>query len=75
MLVFIVSTLLCIYSPNIETFIALRLLQGIAGAGGIVISRSVATDKFSGAELGRMLAVIGAINGVAPVTAPIIGGA
>lgn len=59
MLVFIVSTLLCIYSPNIETFIALRLLQGIAGAGGIVISRSVATDMFSGKELAKSMAIIG----------------
>ena len=41
---------------------------------GIVISRSVATDKFSGRELAKMLAVIGAINGVAPVAAPIAGG-
>lgn len=74
MLVFIVSTLLCIYSPNIETFIALRLLQGIAGAGGIVISRSVATDMFSGKELAKSMAIIGAINGVAPVAAPVLGG-
>lgn len=72
--VFIVSTLLCIYSPNIETFIALRLLQGIAGAGGIVISRSVATDMFSGKELAKSMAIIGAINGVAPVAAPVLGG-
>lgn len=53
---------------------AFRLVQGIAGAGGIVIARSVAADKYSGKELAKMLAVIGAINGVAPVVAPIIGG-
>ena len=52
----------------------LRLLQGITGAGGIVISRSVATDMFTGKELAKTLAIIGAINGVAPVAAPIIGG-
>lgn len=74
MWLFIVSTLLCLFSQNIEQFVAFRLLQGIAGAGGIVISRSVATDKYSGHELAKMLAVIGAINGVAPVAAPIVGG-
>ena len=51
-----------------------RLIQGIAGAGGIVISRSVAADKYSGRELAKMLALIGAINGVAPVAAPMGGG-
>ena len=30
MLLFIVSTVFCIFSPNIESFIAFRLLQGIA---------------------------------------------
>ena len=74
MWLFIVSTLLCLFSQTIEQFVAFRLLQGIAGAGGIVISRSVATDKYSGHELAKMLAVIGAINGVAPVAAPIVGG-
>lgn len=74
MWLFIISTLLCLFSQTIEQFVAFRLLQGIAGAGGIVISRSVATDKYSGHELAKMLAVIGAINGVAPVAAPIVGG-
>ena len=42
MWLFIASTLLCLFAQNIEQFVAFRLLQGIAGAGGIVISRSVA---------------------------------
>lgn len=74
MILFIVSTVFCLFAPDIYSFITLRLIQGIGGAGGIVISRSVATDKFSGKELAKMLAVIGAINGVAPVAAPVIGG-
>ena len=72
--VFFFSTIGCIFSWNVEVFIFFRFLQGMAGAGGIVISRSVATDKFSGKELAKMLAVIGAINGVAPVAAPVVGG-
>lgn len=75
MLLFLFSTLACIFAPNIEVFIALRFVQGAAGAGGIVISRSIATDKFKGANLAKALAVIGAINGIAPVSAPVIGGA
>ena len=78
MYLFIISTIGCIFAPTIERFVILRLLQGITGAGGIVISRSVATDMFTGKELAKTLAIIGAINGVAPVVAtvaaPIIGG-
>ena len=71
---FIAATLLCLFATSITQFVAMRFLQGIAGAGGIVISRSVATDRFAGQDLARMLALIGAVNGVAPVVAPIIGG-
>lgn len=74
MWLFVATTVLCLLSQTIYQFVFFRLLQGIAGAGGIVISRSIATDKYSGKELAKMLAVIGAINGVAPVAAPIVGG-
>ena len=74
MWLFIGSTLLCIFASDIRQFVTARFLQGIAGSGGIVISRSVATDRFGGRDLARMLALIGAVNGVAPVVAPIIGG-
>ena len=74
MLLFLFSTLGCLFSATIIQFVGWRLVQGIAGAGGIVISRSIAADKYSGKELAKMLAVIGAINGVAPVAAPMAGG-
>lgn len=74
MILFLISTLGCIFSATILQFIFWRLIQGMSGAGGIVISRSVAADLFSGRELAKMLGLIGAINGIAPVSAPIIGG-
>ena len=74
MWMFVISTVLCIISPTIEWFVAFRFIQGIAGAGGIVISRSVATDLYTGRDLPKILAIIGAINGIAPVAAPVIGG-
>lgn len=73
MILFAVATIGCIYSYTIMQFVGWRLIQGIAGAGGI-ISRSVAADKYSGRELAKMLALIGTINGVAPVAAPMGGG-
>ena len=62
MLLFLVSTLGCLFSANIMQFVVWRLVQGVSGAGGIVISRSVAADLFSGKELAKMLALIGAIK-------------
>ena len=74
MMLYLLATLGCIFAPNIEFFVALRFAQGIAAAGGIVISRSIATDKFKSKNLAKALAIVGAINGIAPVAAPVIGG-
>lgn len=75
MLLFAIASVLCIFSPDIYVLSFLRLFQGLGGAGGIVLSKSISTDLFSGRDLQRFMGLLGAINGIAPVTAPIIGGA
>lgn len=74
MLMFAIASVLCIFAPNIFVFNIMRVFQGIAGAGGIVISKSMSTDMYSGRELARFMAILGSINGIAPVCAPVIGG-
>lgn len=74
MLLFSLSSILCILASDIVMFNAMRLLQGVAGAGGIVISKSIATDMYSGSQLASFMAILAAINGIAPVCAPVIGG-
>ena len=74
MLMFAIASVLCILSPDIYLFNIARIFQGIAGAGGIVISKSMATDMYSGKELANFMAILGSINGIAPVCAPVIGG-
>ncbi len=74
MWLFIISTIACLFSWDIYSFVAFRLIQGIAGAGGVVLSKSIPTDMFSGKELAKYLAIISAINGIAPVISPVFGG-
>jgi DHA1 family bicyclomycin/chloramphenicol resistance-like MFS transporter len=74
-ILYLLSTAGCIFSPNITSLIAFRLLQGLGAAGSIVIARSVASDWFSGKELLVFLALMAAVQGIAPVVAPIAGGA
>src|SRR5699024_6575314 len=74
LLLFVVSTVVCVFAPTIAVFVTMRLFQGIGAAGGIVISRSVAADRYRGRDLVGVLAVIGVINGIAPVAAPVLGG-
>ena len=74
LITYAVATVGCIFSPNIQLFNFMRLFQGMAGAGGIVLSRSIATDMYSGERLTQFISMIAAVNGIAPVAAPIIGG-
>lgn len=71
---FLLSTMGCLYAGTIGEFVVSRFVQGLAGAGGVVLSRSVAADRYSARELAAVLAVVGSINGVATVAAPVAGG-
>ncbi|MEO3946560.1 multidrug effflux MFS transporter [Gorillibacterium sp. CAU 1737] len=68
------ASLLCTFAPSITTLLVLRLLQGIGGSAGIVISRAMARDLYAGSELTRFFAVLMLVNGTAPVLAPVLGG-
>ncbi|MFC4137666.1 MULTISPECIES: multidrug effflux MFS transporter [unclassified Microbacterium] len=72
---FVITSVLCAFAPTIGVLIAIRLVQGLCGAGGMVIARAVVHDLFSGAEAMVAFSTLAAVMGVAPVLAPLIGGA
>ena len=72
---FALSSLLCAVAPTIEILIVARFLQGFTASGGVVLSKAVVSDVFSGRELTKFFALLMVINAVAPMAAPIAGGA
>lgn len=73
LVIYIISTVLIVFSPNIETMIVLRVIQGLSSAGSVVISRAVATDLYRGREMTRFFGLLMTINGIAPIISPILG--
>ncbi|WP_281242762.1 Bcr/CflA family efflux MFS transporter [Salinibacillus kushneri] len=71
---FALSSFLCALSPNITTLVIARFLQGFTASAGIVLSRAVVRDVFSGRELTKFFALLMVINAVAPMVAPMAGG-
>lgn len=63
-----------IFSKTITVFLIFRFLQGLGGSGGYFLARAIPTDLFHGRRLAMFMATIGAINGIAPASAPVIGG-
>ncbi|MGW6570234.1 Bcr/CflA family multidrug efflux MFS transporter [Streptomyces sp. NPDC054975] len=74
MLVYVAATAVCAFAPTVELLIAFRLLQGLAGAAGIVIARAVVRDLYDGVAMARFFSTLMLISGVAPIIAPLIGG-
>ncbi|MFF3453776.1 Bcr/CflA family multidrug efflux MFS transporter [Streptomyces sp. NPDC002730] len=74
MIVYVVATAICALAPTIELLTGFRLLQGLAGAAGIVIARAVVRDLYDGVEMARFFSTLMLISGVAPIIAPLIGG-
>lgn len=72
--VYVVATALCAVAPTVEVLVAFRLVQGLAGAAGIVIARAVVRDLYDGVAMARFFSTLMLISGVAPVVAPLIGG-
>lgn len=71
---YIFGTLLCIAAPTIEWLVIARLIQGFGASCGAVSCLAIARDQFEGPEMARVLALVGAVVGLAPIIAPLIGG-
>ena len=69
-----VASLVCALSTSIEMLIVARAFQALGGSGGIVLTRAIVRDIYSGARAGRELSLIASVMALAPVLAPIVGG-
>lgn len=73
MALFVLITALCAVAPSMEALIALRLVQGFAGAAGTVIGRASIRDVTSGTQTAQALSRLLAVIGLAPVVGPFLG--
>jgi MFS transporter, DHA1 family, multidrug resistance protein len=71
---YMATSLLCAMAPTIWLLLVFRLVQGIAGAAGIVIARAIVRDLHEGVAAARYFALLMLVGGLAPILAPLIGG-
>ncbi|WP_282936263.1 multidrug effflux MFS transporter [Paenibacillus sp. RC67] len=73
MVIYVVADLACAISPNIWLLILSRLVQGFVASAGIVISRAIARDMFSGHELTKFFSLLLLVGNLGPLVAPVTG--
>jgi MFS family permease len=71
---FTLGALAAALAPGISMLIVARFVQGLAGAGCMVLIRAVLGDRAEGLRLSRSFTVLSAILVAAAVAAPILGG-
>lgn len=69
-----VASIGCVFAPTIGSLVGLRFAQALGGCAGMVIARSVVRDLFDARESARMYSFLMLVMGLAPITAPLIGG-
>jgi DHA1 family bicyclomycin/chloramphenicol resistance-like MFS transporter len=69
------ATALCAVAPGLGALIALRFVTGFGGAAGLVVGRAVISDIATGAVAARLFSTLMALGGIAPIVAPLAGGA
>ena len=69
------ASVVCAVAPTAEVLAGARFLQGLGGAAGVVLARAIVSDTARGAAAAKLLGVLTIICVVAPVIAPLAGGA
>ncbi|MET0965178.1 MAG: MFS transporter, partial [Nakamurella sp.] len=70
---YIVASLGIVFVTSVEALTALRFVQGLAAAAGMVLSMAIVRDRFEGIQVGKAMARLMLVVGVAPSIAPLIG--
>ena len=73
--IFILASAGCALAPSAEALIGLRFLQALGGCAGAVVARAAVRDRFGYVETARILSLLLLVMGLAPVLAPLLGGA
>lgn len=70
----VLASVATVLAPTVEILVGARLVQGFAGAAGMVIGRAIISDLASGTAAARAFSLMMIVGGVAPVIAPLAGG-
>jgi len=72
-IIFLVASGLLVFAPNIQIFILLRIVQGIAGGFFSIVTRQIIKDLFDEKEQVNINAIIFTSFVISPAVAPILG--
>lgn len=73
-LLFIISSFLCVIIDNIFGFITFRFFEALGGCAGVVVARAIVNDLFELKEAAGIYALMMIFSSLAPMISPTFGG-
>ncbi|MBF7688984.1 multidrug effflux MFS transporter [Acinetobacter rathckeae] len=70
---YIIASLVCVFATQLEVLFISRVAQALGGCVGVVVARSAIRDCLEGAEAAQAFSSLMAVQGLAPVLAPLFG--
>ena len=70
---YVLASIGIVFVTSVEALTALRFVQGLGASAGMVLSMAIVRDRFEGIQVGKALARLMLVVGVAPSIAPLIG--
>jgi DHA1 family bicyclomycin/chloramphenicol resistance-like MFS transporter len=74
MLLYTLGSIGCALADSIETFMLLRVLQGLAASGGFIAGRAMIRDAHDAEAAHRAMSQVMLLFALAPAIAPVLGG-
>jgi DHA1 family bicyclomycin/chloramphenicol resistance-like MFS transporter len=74
-LIYVAASICCALATSPLLLIVSRAVQALGACAGAVVARAVVRDRFNHLETARMLSLLSLTMGLAPICAPMIGGA
>ncbi len=71
---YLLASLGCVFSGEVETLVFWRVLQAFGGAAAAVLGRTIVRDLFPLGDAARVLSLMHLVSMVATLAAPLIGG-
>lgn len=73
LLLFVISSIGCVYTEDFKIMLIWRLLQGIAASVPMVIGAATFLDRYSAEKAGQLIGVINSVIAASMAGAPIVG--
>jgi DHA1 family bicyclomycin/chloramphenicol resistance-like MFS transporter len=71
--IYIAGSILCVFAPNFELFLAARAMQGVGAAATRVIATAVVRDLTEGRRMAQVMSMAMTVFMIVPIIAPGIG--